>query len=92
MAASVAGNSTGVQRAAPEPRTSRSFNRKIWLPKLVYNALPWFYAAASIAALLATLYIGDWYWVVPHSLLVSAACLHLALFVFIRRYRGRNDG
>ncbi len=91
MAGSVAGNSTGLEHKASSPRTRHLINRKIWLPKLIYNALPSFYIAAAIAALLATLYIGDWYWLVPHSLLVSAACVHLALFVLIRRHRGRKE-
>ncbi len=87
MAGSVVGNSTRLNRDVSTPRPTYRIIRKIWLPKLVYDALPWFYSAAGIAALLATLYIGDWYWVVPHSLLLSAACLHLALYVFIRRHR-----
>ncbi len=91
MAGSVAGNSTGLEQRAASPRSRHLINRKIWLPKLIYNALPAFYLAAGIAAFLATLYIGDWYWLVPHSLLVSAACIHLALFVLIRRHRGRKD-
>ena len=65
----------------------RLADRKIWLPKLVYDALPYFYLIAGIAALLATLYISDWFWVLPHYLLFSAACLHLGVRVFRRRYR-----
>lgn len=89
MAGSVAGNTTGLGRPLAAPRRHRLHNRKIWLPKLVYDALPWFYLGAGIAAFAATIYIGDWYWVVPHSLLVSGACIHLALYLFIRRRR--ND-
>ncbi len=61
------------------------FTRKIWLPRIVYNAIPWLYLIAGIAAILATIYIHDWFWVVPHSVLFSAACLHFAWFVFRRR-------
>ena len=91
MAGSITGKSTGLQLGVPATRARRAINRKIWVPKLFYDALPWFYAAAGVAALIATLYIGDWYWIVPHSLLVSAACIHLALFVFIRRHRGQSE-
>ena len=59
-------------------------SRKIWLPKLLYDCLPYFYLAAGFAAFFATLYIGDWFWVLPHYLLFSAACLHLGLVVFRR--------
>ncbi len=66
-------------------------NRKIWLPKLYYDALPWFYLFAGVAALLATLYINAWFWILPHSLLFSAACIHFSVYVFHRRRRGARD-
>ncbi len=62
-------------------------SRKIWLPKLLYNALPVFYIAAGAAALVATVYIGDWFWVLPHYVLFSIACIHMGVLVFRRRYR-----
>ena len=65
-------------------------SRKIWLPKLVYNALPYFYLLAGLAALFATLYISDWFWVLPHYLLFAGACLHMGLFVYRRRSRLRT--
>jgi hypothetical protein len=61
--------------------------RKIWLPKLLYDCLPYFYLAAGIAAFFATLYISAWFWILPHYLLFSAACLHLAFNIFRRRRR-----
>lgn len=61
--------------------------RKIWLPKLLYNFLPFFYVGSGIAALLATLYISEWFWVLPHYLMFSAGCLHLGLLVYRRRNR-----
>lgn len=64
--------------------------RKIWLPRLLYDALPYFYLTAGFAALFATLYISEWFWVLPHYLLFAVACLHLAYVVSGRR-RGRSD-
>lgn len=61
------------------------FNPKIWLPKLFYDGLPWFYFIAGIGALAATIYIGAWYWIVPHYLLFSAACLHMCVIIIRRR-------
>jgi hypothetical protein len=61
--------------------------RRIWLPRLVYATLPWFYTGAGLCALLATVYISDWYWVVPHYLLFSAACVHMGVAVYRRRRR-----
>ena len=61
--------------------------RKIWLPKLLYDALPYFYLVAGVAAFLTTLYISEWFWVLPHYLLFSAACLHLGIYIVHRRRR-----
>lgn len=64
--------------------------RKIWLPKVLYDFLPYFYITSGFAAFFATLYITDWFWVLPHYFLFSAACLHLGLVVYRRRRIGRN--
>jgi hypothetical protein len=64
--------------------------RKIWLPRLLYDLLPYFYLTAGFAAFFATLYISEWFWVLPHYLLFSAACLHLAYAVYQRRKRSRS--
>lgn len=59
--------------------------RKVWLPKLVYDALPYFYVTAGVSALFSTLYINHWLWVVPHYVLFSAACVHLGWSVYRKR-------
>ena len=60
-------------------------SRKIWLPKLVYDCLPYFYLTAGFAAFFATLYISDWFWILPHYILFSAACLHFSFAIYRRR-------
>ncbi len=65
--------------------------RKIWLPRLVYESLPYFYLTAGFAAFFATLYISDWFWVLPHYLLFSVACVHLAFAVSKLRRRRRTQ-
>lgn len=79
------------QQSVPETTASRQPSsllwRKIWLPKLIYSALPFFYVFAGLGALLATIYISDWFWILPHYLLFSIACLHLGIFIFRRRRR-----
>lgn len=67
----------------------RMMSRKIWLPKLLYNALPFFYVIAGIAALAATVYINGWTWVLPHYLLFAVACVHMGLLVYRRRGNSR---
>lgn len=59
--------------------------QKVWLPKLLYDCLPYFYLTAGFGAFFATLYISDWFWVLPHYLLFSGACLHFAYLVSRRR-------
>lgn len=87
-----------VSRAAPEQvdlsatqRLSRSLEnlatKKIWLPRLLYDSLPYFYLAAGLSAFFAALYISEWFWVVPQYILFSAACLHLAYAVYRRRHK-----
>lgn len=66
-------------------------NKKIWLPKLLYNALPYFYLASGLVAFFATLYISEWFWVLPHYLLFSAACFHLGVTVYRRRHSASFD-
>ena len=70
--------------------TGSLVSRKVWLPKLFYDALPYFYLTAGFAAFFATLYISDWFWVLPHYLLFSAACFHLGVLVLRRRKRSRD--
>ena len=72
-------------------RAGNLMTRKIWLPRLLYDLLPYFYLTAGFAAFFATLYISDWFWILPHYLLFSAACLHLAYAVY-RRRKGSRQG
>lgn len=64
--------------------------RKIWLPKIVYDCVPYFYLTAGFAALFATLYITDWFWVLPHYIIFSVACLHMAFRIFNFRRSVKN--
>jgi hypothetical protein len=68
-----------------ENTTGSVASRKIWLPKILYDALPYFYLTSGFAAFFATMYISEWFWVLPHYLLFSAACIHLGITVYRRR-------
>lgn len=59
--------------------------RKVWLPKVFYDAVPYFYLLAGAVAFFTTLYISEWFWVLPHYLLFSVACFHFGVFVLRRR-------
>lgn len=83
-------SATGKSVSYAEDRAVRQhgtslISRKIWLPKLIYNGLPWFYVASGLAAFLATLYINQWFWILPHYVLFSVGCVHLGLLVYRRR-------
>ncbi len=73
-------------------KTDQTISGKIWLPKLLYTALPYFYLVAGFIAFFATLYISEWFWVLPHYLLFSAACIHLGRRVLRRRRPPANSG
>ena len=92
MISTAQGKRVSLSRSQRESRRTDSLLwRKIWLPKLLYELLPYFYIAAGFAAFLATLYIGEWFWVLPHYLLFSIACVHLGIFVYRRRSRDAAD-
>ena len=61
--------------------------KKIWLPKILYDAIPYFYLVCGICAFLATLYISEWFWLLPHYLLFSFACVHIGIMIYRRRSR-----
>jgi len=71
--------------------TGSLLSRKVWLPKFLYTVLPYFYLVSGIGALVATMYIGHWSWIVPHYILFSAACLHMGILIYRRRNRAKND-
>jgi Flp pilus assembly protein TadB len=84
-------NSTSLSDTQEVTRSTASVvSRKIWLPKAIYDSLPYFYLVAGVVAFLATLYISNWLWVLPHYLLFSAACVHLGVLVLRRRRRPRE--
>jgi Flp pilus assembly protein TadB len=85
------GNVAYTVQSSAESRTPVLIARKIWLPKALYDSLPWFYLIAGVAALMATLYINAWFWILPHYFLFSAICLHLSFIVFRRRLSRKRD-
>ena len=63
--------------------------RRIWLPRIVYESLPFAYITVGFAAFFATLYIPEWYWVVPYYFLFACASIHAGLHVWTKRFRAR---
>ncbi|MEN7342524.1 MAG: hypothetical protein AAAFM81_06245 [Pseudomonadota bacterium] len=63
---------------------------KVWLPNVIYECVPYFYILAGFAAFFTTLYIEDWYWMVPHWVLLTALCLHVGGGILYKRIRYRS--
>jgi hypothetical protein len=92
MTSTVAGNPISLSDTQQVARTTGKLaSKKLWLPKLLYDLLPYFYLTSGFAALFATLYISEWFWVLPHYLLFSAACIQMAVAVFKRRRSPKAD-
>jgi hypothetical protein len=92
MLSSAAGKTASfTETQVSDRRKSSLISRKIWLPRLLYSALPGFYIGSGIAAFLATLYINQWFWILPHYTLFSFACVHLGLIVYRKRRRHSSE-
>ena len=64
------------------PRTPAKFaSRKIWLPKMLYDALPYFYLTSRCAAFLATLSVSGCAWLRPPDHLFSGVCAPLRIVI-----------
>jgi hypothetical protein len=88
MFGNTAGKSANVSDTQILTRNAgRLITHKIWLPKSLYRILPLFYIVSGLAALMATIYISEWFWILPHYLLFSAACIHMGILVYRRRRR-----
>ena len=70
MPGNAAGKATPGSDFAEYGRSLAFFlRRRVWLPRLLYAALPYFYVLSGLAAFLATVYITEWFWVLPHYVL-----------------------
>lgn len=65
--------------------------RKLWLPKALYEALPYIYIVAGSAALIAALYLPGWTWILPYIILLGLVCLHIGLGLVTLRLRFRRS-
>jgi len=92
MTSTVAGKPLKLSETQQITRSTGNLaSRKLWLPKLLYDLLPYFYLTSGFIALFTTLYISEWFWILPHYLLFSAACIHMGLSVLRRRQSPKPD-
>lgn len=79
------------QECKSVPSVDSLLSRKVWLPKLLYAAVPYFYLISGLSALLATIYINHWLWILPHYLIFSVATLHAGVLILRRRRQDRDE-
>ena len=64
--------------------------KRLWLPRVLYEALPYIYMLCGIGALSSTLYTSDWTWILPWAILVGLICLHAGIALATLRYQFRH--
>lgn len=64
--------------------------QKLWLPRIVYEAMPFLYIVLGICALLSAMYTPDWTWILPYGILVGLILLHAGLGIVTMRYNYRR--
>ena len=64
--------------------------RKLWLPRGVYECIPYVYLLCGAVALASALFSSGWTWILPYVLLLGFACLHAGLALLTLRYRFRR--
>ncbi len=79
---------TGISRLLANLR--RIFLRKLWLPRAVYELIPYAYAGLGLVALGSALYVPTWAWILPYLLLIGLTCLHAGAAILALRLRFRR--
>lgn len=89
-------NHSAIQTSATQQRPGigkriREFLlQKLWLPRIVYEAMPFLYIVLGIFALLSAMYTTDWTWILPYAILLGLICLHAGLGIVSMRYNHRR--
>ena len=64
--------------------------RRLWLPRIVYETLPYLYIVLGLAALGSAMFTPGWTWILPWAILMGLICLHAGLALVALRYRVRH--
>lgn len=78
------------RRRTKATRIRELLTRRVWLPSIVYEALPYLYMVCGIVALGAAVFARDWTWILPWAILIGLICLHAGLALAALRYRVRR--
>lgn len=75
----------GNNRQGAGQAIGRFLQQRVWLPKIMYELVPYFYLTNGMGALWATVYVTDRFWFLPVCIISATVCLHLAYYVFSLR-------
>ena len=66
--------------------------RRIWLVSWAYELLPYFYIVAGLGAIVSSIYVSRWYWMIPFYLIFGGMCVHGGFVVrrLRRQYRAKK--
>jgi len=78
------------QRSGIGKRFRDALLQKLWLPRIVYEAMPFLYIVLGIFALISAMYTPDWTWILPYAILLGLVCLHAGLAIVTLRYNHRR--
>ena len=83
---------TGTRQHAPTilGQLRRLLLRKLWLPRGVYECIPYVYLLCGAVALGSAVFSSGWTWILPYIVLLGLACLHAGLALLTLRYRFRR--
>jgi hypothetical protein len=81
--------SQSISRASIARQIGNTLLRKLWLPKAIYETLPFLYLALGLAALTSVIYAPEWTWMVPYTVLMGLVSLHFGVAILTLRYRYR---
>lgn len=81
---------SGEQTTSVVRQLRRVLLRKLWLPRFLYEALPYIYISCGLAALVAAAFAPGWTWILPYAILIGLIGLHAGLAIATMRFRFRK--
>ena len=79
-----------LQRSGTARQVRTLLLKRLWLPRILYEALPYIYMLCGIVALGSAVYSPDWTWILPWAILVGLICLHAGIALATLRFRFRQ--
>jgi len=78
------------ERQTASLRLRRLLFKRVWLPRIIYEALPLIYICAGFVALAAALFLPGRIWILPWALVFGFAALHLGIGIAALRHKVRR--